>query len=51
MLKRMAGDDGEVDPALGNLRMRKKAQGEATLRLSQQHTHTTVSISNECMFV
>jgi len=43
MLERMAGDDGEVDPALGNLRMRKKAQGEATLRLSQQHTHTTTS--------
>lgn len=47
MLERMAGDDGEVDPALGNLRMRKKAQGEATERLSQQHTHTQITNSRD----
>merc|ERR1719390_181728 len=43
MLERMADDDGDIDPAKGNLRMRKKAQAEATMRLSQQHSHTQTS--------
>ena len=39
MLERMKGEDGDVDPALASMKMRKKQQAAANKRLAQGKDH------------